>query len=1021
METFFQTADLFCLCSEALPMAFGVEYAHGAIAAGNPFVRPELPSDSLYLDPGGLEEVMPLAETEVNPIYVHQSSDSGTNHYALYSINWFSRVSPIGNKVEVENTFPLRCPLVPPLNLHCHLIQQETTLILTTSAEQAMLTALAGDKTLVRCTFDWNQVHNQAYQFADKVEVNFRTSDPIVVKGKIASGAGAITEDTATHLVTVLTESYVETSGDTSVTVQPNITAGNKARFIGSVLMANGEGFVVDDIVTAGTGNNPTFILRQARITNNVESPANSNIWFTTEDWALPTAGDTFFVYENLDNNATWDEVLTRQITVPKFLPTHTETVTYNDGTTEVKTIGGLTDTATIEHVYDPDPAAPINTPTGVYEILFDNEQLGIHPDTDVEYYKGSLRVASLSGEMKVLPVWQIDRVSYSTLYLKVYDASYIDDPVILDPALPATGLTVNFHPGIRTYFTTDGNFNEANTLPGFGEGTRISYMAARSLDTTCGCTSGLTPPVILLAKEIRVPVPPGVPSGPVFATRPNFYGKATYTFDVEVDYPFSLIFYRANERRILDQLYAPTTVATILEDLAGLDAADAAFHQDRWNDLANLNLDGSNDFKEYVLGGYRFPLPDNPGYQIPHPDPSVQETPLDDGLTLNDNFVYFDPITGGNVSLTMLQVVKDAIDGAFLPLTEIPCVYGQLQDTVFQTSGRPPVLRDSNGERILPSNSAYDPWPMAFRYETNAGGTILQAGDTGYGNSSNTRFVRFTDYTLDGASQYIYFYFAAELSNTLEVSDRSPVKGPVSLVNSEPAEQPKIKKIETVLAVKALGTGPSVRFILNNYTDAEEIVQFAIYRTSDSQAALSVRTMDLAKTVLVGETLEDDFSDVAIPPYGDPLFYRLVAYREIVNEQGNVEYIPSKASDLAFTNIVDNLSPVQPTLVVTHDPEAGIPLELPNVAFSWDKTAHNATYYLYKQNSSGTWVKIHEVGPSVHLNAATMNALLSETSLAVANLSREDDDENTIYHRFRIDVKNSSGLLNVVKSEITV
>ena len=155
--------------------------------------------------------------------------------------------------------------------------------------------------------------------------------------------------------------------------------------------------------------------------------------------------------------------------------------------------------------------------------------------------------------------------------------------------------------------------------LPGFGEGTRETYVAARSRDTSNNCDSFMGTPVVLLAREIREPVAPGVPTGPLFATRPNFYGKASYTFDSEVDQPYSLIYYKANEQKILDALYDTATVKTILSDLEALVSPDADFFQDRWNDLVNMNLDANNEFKEYTAGGYRFPLPNNPNYFIPH------------------------------------------------------------------------------------------------------------------------------------------------------------------------------------------------------------------------------------------------------------------------------------------------------------------------------------------------------------------------------------------------------------------
>lgn len=1012
-------SDTFCLCDETMPVGFGVEYAAGSVGTGS-WVRPELVNDSDFFDPGGMPEVMPLMETGENPIYRHQETQSGIHHYAMYSINWFSRVSPVGNEVETDNTqFPKRSTLLPPLNLAVQLIQEELPLILTSLPEQTMLSGLSGDKTLMRANFDWNYIHNQAYQFADKVELYFRVDPPEMVKGKIASGSGAVSVDTVNHLVTIETAPYTITSTSPSQTVQPNIPLADKAKFIGTTLVANGVAFIVDDIITTAAGNNPEIVLKQIRETHSQEVPANSNTWCTTETWVSPNPGEMFILYEDIGDPNNWDQVMTKEVSIVNFSPTHTETVTYSDGTTVVKQMGGLTDLANIAHVYDPDPGAPANTPTGVYTVTLNTKSLGSHPDADVEFRGGVVRIEGASGDIKELQVWQINDAG-STLVLTAYDPSFIADPIIT--ALPASqsNVSVNYHPSYRAYFKVDGNFNETNTLPGFGEGTRETYIAARSKDSSIPCESYLSPPTVLLAREIREPVPPGVPQGPVFATRPNFYGKATYTFDSVVDRPFSLIFYRANERKILDTLYDPATVVTILADLEALISPDADFFQDRWNDLVNMNLDGSGNFKDYTSGGYRFPMPDSSSYTIPHPDANVQETPLDNGLTLNDNFTYFDTLVGANVTLAMTDVVKDAIDGAFLPLTEQPPVYDQIEDGVYATSGRKPVLRDSNGQKLIPTDAAYDPSPMVIRYEVN-GSNILQAGDAGYGNNSNTRLVRFTDYTLDGEAQNFYFYFGVELSNTLKVSDRSPVTGPIQLVNSGPAKQPKIKKLETVLSSAALRSGPAIKFEMNRFVESENIKQFQVFRATDANAAQSVRTMKLVQTIDFGDPVIDDFSDTTLIPYGVPLFYRIVAMREIQNEQGNVEYVPSQASNLAMTNLVDGLNPIAPTIAISHGTPGGSPLTLPSVNLSWNSTAYNATYYLYKMNPTGTWTKIYSVDPSVHLNAANIPVDLIMTDLSVSTLAKEDADGLTIYHRFRVDVENSSGLFNLAKDEITI
>lgn len=532
--------------------------------------------------------------------------------------------------------------------------------------------------------------------------------------------------------------------------------------------------------------------------------------------------------------------------------------------------------------------------------------------------------------------------------------------------------------------------------------------MTARSKDTVEGYTSPMGQTAVLLAREIQIPVPPGIPTGPTFATRPNFYGKSTYTFDVEVGNPYCLIFYRANERRILEMLYKTATVNQIMADLAGLSSTDAAFEVDRWSDLVNNITDGAGLFKEYIPGGYRFPIPDNADYKWPY---GGSIFPFAAGTT--------PPGSATVVSGTgqqMKDIVKDAIDGAFLPLTEQPAVYKQLQDTEFQTSGRPPVYRNANGDRLAPDHADYDPWPMAFRFEKDGVGNILQSGGTGYGSGGNTKYVRFTDFTLDGSSIHKYFYYAVELSNTLAVSDRSDVAGPISLVNSYPAEAPQIKKVVTKLYDPFLEVGPSIEFKIEPFVESDGIKQVQIYRTTTPNDEMTVRTMTLAKTVNIGETIADDFSDLTFPPYGEAIFYRLVALREIVNEQGLLEMIPSKSSVTALANVVDNTNPPAPVLGYTSDLPTPSPVMLNNVEIQWDPTCYNGTYYLYKQTSAGNWRKIWEGASN-----ATMVVPLNATDLGSGTLEKENADGDVIYHRFRVGVMNASGLLNLSEREMTI
>jgi hypothetical protein len=49
------------------------------------------------------------------------------------------------------------------------------------------------------------------------------------------------------------------------------------------------------------------------------------------------------------------------------------------------------------------------------------------------------------------------------------------------------------------------------------------------------------------------------------------------------------------------------------------------------------------------------------------------------------------------------------------------------------------------------------------------------------------------------------------------------------------------------------------------------------------------------------------------------------------------------------------------------------------------------------------------------------MQVKLEDTTLGTDVLLKQDEDENTLYHRFRVTVESSSGLLNLTQKELTV
>jgi hypothetical protein len=1032
-EAFFASAafDLFLNTQTVL---FGVEYAPGLAGTGN-WARPELSHDTDWLDHGGLPEVRPVPDSGENPVYTHGETTPGIHHYAMYSINWFSRVSELSNEVQTDTTvFNPRNTLLPPANFMVQLVQKEDPTILTSVSEQGLLASMgSGDKTLVRATFNWNQVHNKAFQYADKAQLFFRVSPPLVVRGKIST----VSVNTVTHTALLTTTSYLQSSQP--ATVQPFVAAADMSRFVGASIVVDGETFVVSAIVTSG--NNPQIRVKQIRQTSSMDS-LNENEFCTTETFISPTADKTFLMVENLDQPSSWDTQLTKEVTLTQFLPVHTEIENHADGQSTTHYIGGLTGAVTINHVFDTDPTLgpfipaggpPANqVPTGVYTISYSTAVMLPHPETDVSYYQGTIRLRALSGEIRELQVWNIDLATTHPV-LTVFDPTFslqrdasgmfilsggqfTNDPAT-DPILTGVQSFANFHPGYRVYLRADlsggRNFGEAAMLPALDEGTKQTFMAIRSRDVNLSLNSYMSTPAILLAREIREPVPPGIPLGNVYATRPNFYGKSTFTFDVQVNQPYSIIFYKANERKILDQLYHPAKVTEILTALAQLSPEDAAFSQNRWSDLVNMITDAGGQFKEYVPGGFRFPPPTNSTYSVPDPALPAIVNPFSPANNVPPGSTAIVPGTGRSWQ----AIVREAITGAFVPLTELPPVYSQIRNTTIQTSGRPPKLRDVNGNRLPPSSPDYDPWPMVVRFERNAADLVLVSGNAGYGNADNRRFVRFTDYNLDGAATNMYFYFSKELSNTLAVSGASPVVGPVKLVNAAPAEAPGIGRVITLVKNSQQGTRDGVRFELNEYLPAEGIKSIQLYRATDPDDALSIRTMTLVKTVDAGTDLEDTFDDVSFIPYNEPVFYRIIALRQIQNERGEIELIPSKPSNLVMASLIDNSNPPAPRLAFSSDPPIGSPIQLHNVVLSWSPTCYNGQYILYKKGSGGHWMKIAQVSG----NDPVFYQSLAASDLASGTLPKQDEDLNYLFHHFKVVAINSSGLMAKEESTLRI
>ncbi|MCW3085909.1 MAG: hypothetical protein JWP12_3275 [Bacteroidetes bacterium] len=766
----------------------------------------------------------------------------------------------------------------------------------------------------------------------------------------------------------------------------------------------------------------------------------------------------TSFGYMAIEKTATITGInmLTQTVTVAGnltsvIIPPYVETKINYDSTETKFSYGGIFQPAHVTQVTAPDPITglPVAVP-GVYNVLFNTYTLLPHIDPGVEWYKGTLRIsdtntATIAGVpqavIKALQVWEIKKdisgVPLVPLELIIYDPAYATDPF---PIKTGTNINVNFHPSYRLYlkaeFNSLGNndsthqFNGVTILPAPGDGSKITYLGIRSLDhvkeqpanVIVEYDSYIAPLVPVLAQEIVTPEKPEL-AGPLFATRPDFYKKSTYTVDIKLNTtddrkPYGVLVYRGSEIKVLDTLYNETTLATILTAVKQLKVTDTAAYYDMLYNLVNVTVDPSTGNFQSTANSlsFDFPLPDNGDYIVPNRDSSVIVHPFATPTSM---------LVAGQEDL-----VRQAVLDSFLSLTEQPVIYKYVKGGI-TTSPRKPIYRTYNGDIITPilpetpgyNPDNYDPHPMAVKFAKNGTVTLLPS-DVGYSISTNDFYIRFTDYTLDGASTAFYFYYSREITNQLVIGPPSGVKAPVLMVNAAPAQAPGIREVITILEDPANNIETSVSFKLTPFNETEGITQFWIYRAYNAADASNIRTMKLGRKVDVGQPVIDDFADLLIPPYGETLFYKIVAVRRIQNELLLPEDILSLPSNAALTNVVDVINP-QPPVLMSENGTSTLTL-LQDVVLTWDPTCYNGTYRLQKLNTSGNWVEIYSIkvkDDSMQYPPIDPSTMLPDftTYPETQSLPRVDADGNPIYYRFRVEVENSSGLFNLTEYELTL
>ena len=866
----------------------------------------------------------------------------------------------------------------------------------------------------------------------------------------------------APNTVITIQEDVNDTVNDGSIEVQ--------LRFPTSGFTTGNAGYLIDGDVTSYFALSPTNDVKIKGSTLNDGDRNMGTVSFNGTETEVPITqtldptSSVAYLYITVsisvaDYDATAKTVAIAGDYSDLIVPTYKELRQNEDGSTTLMHIGGMVLSGSIQEVSDVysdidianghgggaaagDPIP--NSRTGVYKITFSGDPRQMHIDPDVSWFNGKIRIMEdasfLPTALDSRTIARMKELNVGRVYIDDQTQDLVivasDDTFEITRDLGNAGAfdlqgeyvpivtgtqQVNYHPSYRLYLTEDtsNNLNENSTLPQLvNSGSRRTFLGLRAVDSekndpvTDNLASRMSVPAALNAMEIREPEQPDAPAGELFATRPDFYGKSTYTMDIgfsnHTSDPYSILVFKSNGRKILETLYKPATVQAIVDHFGGDLKNDLSF-QTRWEEFVNVYVDltpptGLYEFKEY--DGYRFPIPDNDEYIVPETE--TWTTPV---KPFENNTIPPGSPTIVYDQVTMKTIVEDVIAGVFVSITKEPMIFEQINAASTphaQTSADAPVLRDENGERLGVNDGAYNPYPNAIK---------LVNGQ-----------LRFTDNNIDGASEDFYFYFALEMTDQLKKGDPSIKIGPIQTINTRPAKKPNVKKVLTILEDAALGTQTSVCFKIEEYIKSEHIARVDIYRATNALDALSIRTMDKAAEVDVSSGIAttdicDTFDNLPYPLYGEDLHYRLVALREVTLEDGQTtEFIPSEASEIARAVIVDPVSPFAPKLTSINGTTTAT--EMQNVVLTWDITCYNGEYILDKLSSDGSWTEIYRV--SSKLDSMQYPPLVGGNPDFInfdqtASLARVDAAGDPLYHSFRVRVTNSSGRLNVGQAPLTL
>lgn len=913
--------------------------------------------------------------------------------------------------------------------------------------------------------------------YAEDIELFFRDSLPLVALGKITN----VEEGDQSSIVSVLTvEDY--TLASTGGNIQLGINQDNANRFEGGILTIANENYLIQNVEIVNSKVKVHVLKKE--VTASILSDGNA-----TEDSEqlqevkIPN-NELCSLVENMQTSSNWNPSgpMDFKVIIPEVLTNVNREIIQiideegNSDNTLEKT-RGIWEDAIIERieekVYEKDADGNYvldqdNNPIllseqkhlGFYKITFPDYSLDKHPDdkgdaieNSVEWANGIVRLFTkssfLSGqakpvksrkEFRVVRTENIGTSDDLILYIKDVDFQLEGNGSTYTMAPDYDEIIIgnqkaNYYPSYRVYLFENQAYGITKEAiqPREGESTHYSIVGARShvYKYEEHYYSKISVPSPMHAVKVEKPNQPKLPKGGLYATRPDFFKRSTFTFTTEYEQkPHGVLHYRANDEALLSVLYEQDTILDIREELNKRGGNNEISSNSRWANFLNFEeLEDSGVYDSFqdldsTEESYCFPMPDNKDFlkainefvrwHNASQDREVPEIPENASLVSLNQVII--PQTEGVVEdILAIHFVEQAIQAVFVPLTEVPVIYDLIEinrSPDYVPSAKKQTIKDKDGHILKAMDPDFDMAPMM---------KIVPPTEP------NAAAAQFTDFNIDGISNNLYFYGVREMDVKMNFGSFSPFFGPVKLVNSNPPQAPEIKRIMPVLENPVLGINPAVQIELNAYHQQHNIKKISIYRALTMFDAQSTRTMNLVKEIVIDESIlatdfdnvwivYDEFEDVENIPFGEGLFYRITVSREIEYEEYDfdtqvyakvIDYTPSQPSKITATIIADNVSPESPVLQAS-GVLAGVDESiLQSVVLHWEKTVHNGKYHLYKMNTQGNWENIHEIISNENENQLP----LEQTQWGSGSLTIKNEDGDKTYHHFKLIAENASGM----------